>query len=275
MEWQVGQWVKWAGKVWKVAVTQSDGVSLEYQDGTGALQWVGSYCCEQPDPFTWQVGRTYKTTLDGAFGKVLSIDDEGDIYGDVYTTSPVITSNYWHAKTGKDFNEQRGADLLPFLVERLVGIVNADEPSEQKNYTSKDGEPTTTERFTVEQRGADWFVRDNLRGRVAKFRDQTSAKTACGMMKQGDEKWIWSDELKPDPVKPQASSPYDRVIGGVEIDLWTLADIYGITSHRLFSAWKKITMAGRRGPKDKLRDLKEARVGLDKEIAKLEAEGGE
>lgn len=82
-------------------------------------------------------------------------------------------------------------------------------------------------------------------------------------------------EVKPEPVKPQASSPYDRVIGSVEVDLWTLADIYGITSHRLFSAWKKITMAGRRGPKDKLRDLKEARVGLDKEIAKLEAEGGE
>lgn len=82
-------------------------------------------------------------------------------------------------------------------------------------------------------------------------------------------------EPKPEPVKPKSSSPYDRVIGGVEVDLWTLADIYGITSHRLFSAWKKITMAGRRGPKDKLRDLKEARVGLDKEIAKLEAEGGE
>ena len=82
-------------------------------------------------------------------------------------------------------------------------------------------------------------------------------------------------ESKPEPVKPQASSPYDRVIGGVEVDLWTLADIYGITSHRLFSAWKKITMAGRRGPKDKLRDLREARVGIDKEIAKLEAEGGE
>ena len=83
-----------------------------------------------------------------------------------------------------------------------------------------------------------------------------------------------ADEPQVEPVKPQASSPYDRVIGSVEVDLWTLADIYGITSHRLFSAWKKITMAGRRGPKDKLRDLREARVALDKEIAKLEAEGG-
>jgi hypothetical protein len=86
--------------------------------------------------------------------------------------------------------------------------------------------------------------------------------------------FLADEPSEPEAVKPQASSPYDRVIGSVEVDLWTLADIYGITSHRLFSAWKKITMAGRRGPKDKLRDLKEARVALDKEIAKLEAEGG-
>ena len=86
--------------------------------------------------------------------------------------------------------------------------------------------------------------------------------------------FLADEPSEPEAVKPQASSPYDRVIGGVEVDLWTLADIYGITSHRLFSAWKKITMAGRRGPKDKLRDLKEARVAIDKEIAKLEAEGG-
>lgn len=86
--------------------------------------------------------------------------------------------------------------------------------------------------------------------------------------------FLADEPSEPEAVKPQASSPYDRVIGSVEVDLWTLADIYGITSHRLFSAWKKITMAGRRGPKDKLRDLKEARVAIDKEIAKLEAEGG-
>lgn len=61
---------------------------------------------------TWEVGATYELEVPGAFGKVLSIDEKGDIYGNI-TGQPLILSNYWHAKTGKDFNEQRGANLTP------------------------------------------------------------------------------------------------------------------------------------------------------------------
>lgn len=125
MEWQVGQWVECDGRLAKVHSVRSVMVHLSSHDGT--MSWDRRKDDPLIKPFVWQVGKTYKTTLDGAFGKVLSIDDEGDIYGNVYTTSQVITSNYWHAKTGKDFNEQRGADLLPFF---------ADEPSEQKSDTS-------------------------------------------------------------------------------------------------------------------------------------------
>ncbi len=250
-EWVVGQWVEWRDDAVMV-VDMQPRCGLIGVDINGERRWVQE---ENVNPFAWQIGKTYKTTRDGITATVQGKSVTGSVVG--MLGNGVALS--WDHKTGLivGCEDMEGVlHLTPYL---------ADEPSEHLEV----------ERFTVEQRGVDWIVRDNLRGRVSKFRDQKTAEIGCQMMKKGDVAWIWSTEQKPDPAKPQTSSPYDRVIGGVEVDLWTLADIYGITSHRLFSAWKKITMAGRRGPKDKLRDLREARVGLDKEIAKLEAEGGE
>ena len=168
-------------------------------DINGERRWVQE---ENVKLFIWQVGKTYRTTLDGVTATIEGFDRDKDVVGQISGNDGRWA---WSPTTGR-MVEYEDATFTPHLLPLL-----ADEPSEPN----------------VEA------------------------------------------------VKPQPASPYDRVIGGVEVDLWTLADIYGITSHRLFSAWKKITMAGRRGPKDKLRDLREARVGLDKEIAKLEAEGGE
>lgn len=195
-EFVVGQWVERCVELVKVWDTRTE-AGLVGVEVDGERRWTQE---ENVKPFIWQVGRTYKTTLEGVTAKIKSLSSSS-VSADMSDKPGTVCFNL---RTGKLLGMESREDqphLLPFL---------ADDPS----------------------------------------------------------------EVKPEPVKPQASSPYDRVIGGVEVDLWTLADIYGITSHRLFSAWKKITMAGRRGPKDKLRDLKEARVGLDKEIAKLEAEGG-
>lgn len=191
-EFVVGQWVEFAMSPWKI-VAISDVIELRRGEDNFRVRHGDL------KPFVWQVGRTYKTTLEGVTATIKSLSSSS-VSADASDKPGTVC---FHLCTGKLLGMESREDqphLLPFL---------ADEPSE------------------------------------------------------------------PEAVKPQASSPYDRVIGSVEVDLWTLADIYGITSHRLFSAWKKITMAGRRGPKDKLRDLKEARVALDKEIAKLEAEGGE
>ena len=203
-EFVVGQWVEvidgMAGYL-RVGHVQQ----IEKITDIGTIKLFGNGNCWDASrfkPFVWQVGKTYRTTLDGVTATITGRRNTF-LFGERSDESLGPWS--WTSATGLMQNYEADATvphLLPFL---------ADEPSEPK----------------------------------------------------------------PEPVKPQASSPYDRVIGSVEVDLWTLADIYGITSHRLFSAWKKITMAGRRGPKDKLRDLKEARVALDKEIAKLEAEGGE
>ena len=111
-EFVVGQWVDRKNVLWQIE-------AVEPEIGILFLKVYGSSYADDCTPFQWQVGKTYRTTLEGAFGKVLSIDDKGDIYGNVMG-HPLILSNYWHAKTGRDFNEQRGADLLPYL---------ADEPN--------------------------------------------------------------------------------------------------------------------------------------------------
>ena len=192
-EFVVGQWVEAWGRICRIIETEQTRSKL---DGNGEPPWWCNHC--EMKPFSWQIGKTYRTTLEGVTATIVSSSPAS--FGVNMSDKPgtVCVDRQTGQIIGMESREDQ-PHLLPFL---------ADEPSE------------------------------------------------------------------PEAVKPQASSPYDRVIGGVEVDLWTLADIYGITSHRLFSAWKKITMAGRRGPKDKLRDLKEARVALDKEIAKLEAEGG-
>jgi hypothetical protein len=190
-EFVVGQWVEFAMSPWKI-VAISDVIELRRGEDNFRVRHGDL------KPFVWQVGRTYKTTLEGVTATIVS-------------SSP--------ASFGVNMSDKPGT----VCVDRQTGqIIGMESRSDQPNLLP--------------------FLAD--------------------------------EPSEVEAVKPQAPSPYDRVIGGVEVDLWTLADIYGITSHRLFSAWKKITMAGRRGPKDKLRDLKEARVALDKEIAKLEAEGG-
>jgi hypothetical protein len=195
-EFVVGQWVQdrdLVGKVEKI----TEAVYVKYADNECSVAYRRHD--EWLMPFTWQVGKTYRTTLEGVTATIVS-------------SSP--------ASFGVNMSDKPGT----VCVDRQTGqIIGMESRSDQPNLLP--------------------FLAD--------------------------------EPSEVEAVKPQAPSPYDRVIGGVEVDLWTLADIYGITSHRLFSAWKKITMAGRRGPKDKLRDLREARVALGKEIAKLEAEGGD
>lgn len=200
-EFVVGQWVEVVDGM-SGYLRVGDVYQVERITDQATLGLKGKKDCwafERFKPFVWQVGKTYRTTLEGVTATIVS-------------SSP--------ASFGVNMSDKPGT----VCVDRQTGqIIGMESRSDQPNLLP--------------------FLAD--------------------------------EPSEVEAVKPQAPSPYDRVIGGVEVDLWTLADIYGITSHRLFSTWKKITMAGRRGPKDKLRDLKEARVGLDKEIAKLEAEGGE
>jgi hypothetical protein len=57
---------------------------------------------------------------------------------------------------------------------------------------------------------------------------------------------------------------YNKEIGGVRVDPYRLALIYGITDHALFHAWKKIMRAGNKPGNKKRKEIKEAVQALQR-----------
>ena len=85
-----------------------------------------------------------------------------------------------------------------------------------------------------------------------------------------------TDDATSEPQRveqPSQPSRYHRQFCGVTIDLYRVANLWGVKSHALFHALKKIMMAGQRGAKDYETDLREAIVAIEEEI-KIYKEGG-
>lgn len=57
-----------------------------------------------------------------------------------------------------------------------------------------------------------------------------------------------------DPTPPH----YQHRVGGVLLDPYRIAAVYGLDNHALFSALKKVLAAGKRGAKDKAKDVQDA-----------------
>lgn len=93
--------------------------------------------------------------------------------------------------------------------------------------------------------------------------------------------WAWVNEMPVESpavettepskqVEPQpTTSRYHRTINGATFDLYDVAEAYGLESHRIFHAVKKLVMAGRRGHKDREQDLREAIVSIESELQKM------
>lgn len=173
--------------------------------------WVDGFAFEfaanRFRPVEWQVGRTYKTTMEGV---TATIERESERF--VYAAPP-----YWTHPTqsicGYEFHKTTGLlytledrDDVPHLTPYL-----ADEPSPavETTETSKSAEPHP------------------------------------------------------------APSRYHRTINGATLDLYDIAEAYGIDSHRIFHAVKKLILAGRRGHKDREQDLREAIVSIQSELQKM------
>ena len=85
-----------------------------------------------------------------------------------------------------------------------------------------------------------------------------------------------TDDATSEPQRvepPSQPSRYHRQFCGVTIDLYRVANLWGVRSHALFHAMKKIMMAGQRGVKDYETDLQEAIVAIEEELAIIK-EGG-
>ena len=208
----VGQWVECVEKVKSFDVTLEgfyrvksirEGTNDIYLEGGGKMSWS----VDRFRTVEWQVGRTYKTTMEGV---TATIERESERF--VYAAPP-----YWTHPTqsicGYEFHKTTGLlctledrDDVPHLTPYL-----ADEPSPAVETT----EPSK------------------------------------------------SDEPHPAP------SRYHRTINGATLDLYDVAEAYGIDSHRIFHAVKKLVMAGRRGHKDREQDLREAIVSIESELRKM------
>lgn len=253
MEWVVGQWVDYRGEPAKIEKIDN-ALTVRFANGSSIRLCLDT---EFVKPFQWQVGKTYRTTLEGVTMRVESIADAC-----IIASSQPDELLRCDARTGMVIGLQR-MDGVPHLLPCL-----ADEPSEH--------EPTLTERFRVEQYGNRWLVRDNQTGLIARFTTHGNATGAVEMMKNGDMTWSWSedDEDDVDDVQePPLPSRYHRRIKGVVIDLYDIAEAYGLQGHAEFHAVKKILMAGNRGYKSREQDLAEAEQSIQR--ARELAKGGE
>ena len=71
-------------------------------------------------------------------------------------------------------------------------------------------------------------------------------------------------------IQQDSGSHYRYSYKGIKLDPYRIADIYGLNDNALFSAFKKILAAGKRGNKTFKQDVIEARDALNRKIEMLE-----
>lgn len=213
MEFVVGQWVECVDAGSNTRIMNGGFYRIRKVftfDGTVDLEDVSGPCFKSRfRPIEWQVGRAYKTTLDGVTATINKMDSlfvygpRSDTPGDKWM---------WHVATGL-FDGYEDSTSEPHLTPYLANESPAVETTEQIIQS----------------------INDELN--------------------------------KPDEPQP-APSRYHRTINGVTLDLYDVAEAYGIDSHRVFHAVKKLVMA-RRGHKDREQDLREAIVLIESELKKM------
>ncbi|WP_206057804.1 hypothetical protein [Nissabacter sp. SGAir0207] len=76
---------------------------------------------------------------------------------------------------------------------------------------------------------------------------------------------------KPAPAMPELPSRYHREVKGVVIDIYDILEAWSVTCSATQHALKKLMMPGQRGHKDRLKDLREARVSIERAIVMEDA----
>lgn len=248
MEWVVGQWVEAWGRIWRIIETEKTRSKL---DGNVQPSWWCNH--GEMKPFQWQVGKTYRTTMDGVTATIKA-NDVGGVRG----VCEGVRS-FWDRKTGAIVgyaDPENCPHLLPFL---------ADEPSKP--------ETTLTERYTVEKSGDGWLVRDHQDGRVARFSTRDNAEYGLGMIKDGDDEFCWRSDaqraadkiFEADPINPQH---YRYHPSGIEC-----IQVAEHMSYCIGNAIKYLWRAGKKG--DAVEDLKKAAWYINREIERLTKGGAE
>lgn len=122
----VGQWVTRKSRLWKVKEVDEDENSL-------VLEGFGSSYSDVCFPFAWQVGKTYKTTLDGLTATINETDDDGDVRA-IIPGVPAL--RYWDQKTGRCKRwetDETKPHLLHYLADEPLPVAEAATFSESED----------------------------------------------------------------------------------------------------------------------------------------------
>lgn len=120
MSFVVGQWVTCDGKLCRVISSTQFSVHLEYQGMDFVVSGADS---KWPKPFAWQVGETYKTTLDGVAATITGTINETHLVGIAKHKNQNVVEWVWSNSTGLARNVE-SYQTVPHLLPHL-----ADEPA--------------------------------------------------------------------------------------------------------------------------------------------------
>ncbi len=232
MSFVVGQWVECVETHGNVQISigryyrvREAGVHVVTVDALSS--WYETTCFR---PVEWQVGRTYKTTLEGVTATIAEVEGHVDLLGNDSREDKDATKWYWSGTNGVLYGlkDDNGVPhLTPYLAEPEPSPAVETVLGEQSREEAND-----VELLDEHQRLIETAILDEQSGPIKLFR-------------------------------------YHRTINGVTLDLYDLAEAYGIESHRVFHAVKKLILAGRRGHKDREQDLREAIVSIESELRKM------
>lgn len=279
----VGQWVECVEKVKSFDVTLEgfyrvksirEGTNDIYLEGGGKMSWS----VDRFRPVEWQVGKTYKTTLEGVTATISVLDSDGDLWGNNSREHKHAPKWCWSGTTGilcelKD--DKAAPHLTPYLA----------EPSPAVETT----EASEKDRFTVEVVGCEWSVVDHEQNVYAPFIEEGRARDLCDKLDAGKldagRGYIWRDmpsksqairdearealeafwrkkasEQQPDPINPPR---YQQHPSGVEC-----IEIAEHMTYCVGNAIKYLWRAGLKG--DALTDLRKAAWYVEREIQRQE-----
>ena len=104
----------------------------------------GEFAAWRFRPFAWQVGRTYRTTLEGVTATIAEVDSDGDLWGNDSTERNYTPKWCWSGKTGILFerkDDENAPRLTPYLADPEPSKSETEptpvEPASQINPPSR------------------------------------------------------------------------------------------------------------------------------------------
>ena len=125
----VGQWVTWRERPYRIDIADDAGCVVLANSGAAdaSSMWLPARECV---PFLWQVGKAYRTTLDGVTATIATVE-HGEVSGNDSREDRGTAYWVWDDKTGELNGCEPGKPhLLPYLADEPPPVAEAATFSE-------------------------------------------------------------------------------------------------------------------------------------------------